>query len=65
MCVCLYVTLPRFRRQHEQLRGVIVRVLRPTQGKSNKEEDKDGGAVTEKNLDFSDCSTVNEVGVIF
>ena len=65
--VCKSLSVRRFRRQHEQLRGVIVRVLRPTQGKANQEEDKpqlEGGAgAQEKNLDFSDTSTVNEVRV--
>ena len=58
----------RFRRQHEQLRTVIVRVLRPTQSKAKtddsneKQGDNSGGNNGEKNLDFADSSTVNEVG---
>jgi hypothetical protein len=60
----------RFRRQHEQLRTVIVRVLRPTQSKktddsSEKQSDNSGTSNAEKNLDFADSNTVNEVLFVF
>ena len=49
---------------------MIVRVLRPTQSKAKaddsgeKQGDNSGGSNAEKNLDFADSNTVNEVFLI-
>lgn len=61
----------RFRRQHEQLRQVIVRVLRPTvtarpgspSGHQGDAGD-DANAAAEPVMDASDASAIEEVGVV-
>ncbi len=58
----------RFRRQHEQLRAVIMRVLRPApsqagQGKSGKEDRKPNDE--EAMIDMADANAINEVDMAY
>lgn len=52
----------RFRKQHEQLRAVILRVLRPT----DKPALAEGGAESEQQMmDMADANAVQEVDMAY
>ena len=54
----------RFRRQHDQLRNVIVKVLRPTTSKASG-EGEDGRGDSEAVFDTADANAIEEVNLAY
>lgn len=63
-CDLVFPSLARFRRQHDQLRNVIVKVLRPTVSKASGEGD-DGRSEAEAVFDTADANAIEEVNLAY
>lgn len=55
----------KFRRQHEQLRTVIIRVLRPTKQQQNNAQNEQSESKQPFSLDAADANAVEEVNLAY